>query len=391
MKLLDELSMTAFGMEQGIITLLLLALFTSLVTYSKGLTFEDFFEELDRRENGARDPEELHNKLDPTDAQVDNLTEQEEEYDWTEAAQRRKDTVGFTKMLTFYHESVNYYLTKNCPACTSRVKNPKVIEKKVYVKTKCKPKKIFVNNCSEVTKPLKPPTKPSPPSRPSPPPSKPSPPPAKPAPQPPAKPSPPPAKPAPQPPAKPSPPPAKPAPPPVKPPSPPTKPAKSPATPTPPLIKPPPPPAKPKPNGGTQNSCGGLCKGISLRYRACFRDRSRRHRRTMPRLLETMRSKSSRFFSGFVVRRTNFKKALSVFICRCAKRALKLGYRAFGIGNYGECWSGPYAHSNFSKGGPSTGCINTSIKRCRRKTNCPCTGKKGSLSVYAVRRHKTKN
>ena len=183
------------------------------------------------------------------------MADPEEEYDGPKTAQQRKDWVGYNKMMTFYRQSINYFLSKNCPVCVKKMKpRLKVIKKKIYVKQTCQVKKVFVNNCTKPGSPPILPAKPAPP-----PPAKPAPPPpAKPAPPPPAKPAPPPpAKPAPPPPAKPAPPPpAKPAPP------PPAKPA-----PPPPAKPSPPPPAKKLVEGGRiLGSCGMYLQTKSYKF-----------------------------------------------------------------------------------------------------------------------------
>ena len=55
----------------------------------------------------------------------------------------------------------------------------------------------------------------------------------------------------------------------------------------------------------------------------------------------------------------------------CFLRALKKGYRMFGVENHSECWSGRRAHKTYFKYGRS--------RRCRK-----WTGGRWALDVYRI-------
>ena len=50
-------------------------------------------------------------------------------------------------------------------------------------------------------------------------------------------------------------------------------------------------------------------------------------------------------------------KNLNRTISACAKEIKAAGYLYFGLQFYGECWSGPRAHSTYDKDGESKNCV----------------------------------
>lgn len=117
----------------------------------------------------------------------------------------------------------------------------------------------------------------------------------------------------------------------------------------------------------------------------CWKDY--RNKRAMPNEILNERDPYNPAFVGdHFIDWFNFPVYLPEFRCRCAQKAAALGYKAFGIQFYAECWTGNDALDKYAEHGPGHECVDTSYKHIVHPVQgCPVqTGVGNSNFVYRI-------
>lgn len=154
--------------------------------------------------------------------------------------------------------------------------------------------------------------------------------------------------------------------------------------------------------GTDRNDCNGrkFCAGRALRnmvYKivdlcsvsferiGCFKDKTDQPR-LLPSYILTDRDEQIQnpVFSGQLIDWRNWYEHLPSFVCRCAQKAQKKGWRIFGIQYWGECWSGTDDSPFFLEGHARQGqCADQCYNDCGCSTRF-CAGKNFTNAVYAI-------
>lgn len=117
--------------------------------------------------------------------------------------------------------------------------------------------------------------------------------------------------------------------------------------------------------------------------RGCVNDLQ--SRRPLPQLMFTDLDINNAKFSGFPVDWGSWNSYMDDVVCRCAEISRSKGFDYFGLGNFGECWSGKGAQKTYDKENTSPFCITKEFAECNAEDEHVCSGNKTTAFIYSVK------